>query len=115
MRRILIALTLAALGACNSTDKGGGAANNAAVETDAAGNARNYVAEVTALPQDRRNAVFFRAIRDAGLSCQEVRQAEQIEAVKNTVTWRATCEDGISHLVQMKPDGNAIVISPVSK
>lgn len=111
MRIILVTLTLFALGACKAADKDAGAGNNAANQTNAARDVRNYVAEVTALSEPERNAVFFRAIRDAGLSCRAVSGSEQIEATRGTVTWRAQCEQGMAHLVQVMPDGTAIVVS----
>lgn len=70
----------------------------------------NYVAEVMALSEPQRRGVMFRAIRDAGLPCQEVRSAV-IEPGMNPTTWRATCEDGRDHLIAMQVNGDATVMS----
>ena len=105
MRTILLTIALLAMGACNATDENG--SNMMGV----ASNVTNYVAEVDALPERQRNAVFFRAIRDAGLPCQNVTKSEQIDSTGRAAMWRAQCEDGTAHLVQVMPDGTANVVS----
>lgn len=70
----------------------------------------NYVAEVLALSEPQRRGVMFRAIRDAGLPCQQV-VAVAIEAEMAPTTWRATCDNGASHLIAMQPNGDATVMS----
>lgn len=105
MRTILTSLALLALCGCEAAEK------NTIGPTDAAGNATNYVAEVEDLSAPQRNAVFFRAIRDAGLPCQHVTGAEQIAAPEKAPMWRARCEDGAAHLIQLLPDGTANVVS----
>ncbi|OHT21717.1 hypothetical protein sphantq_00485 [Sphingobium sp. AntQ-1] len=105
MRTILTSMALLALCACDAAEK------NVTEPTEAAGNVTNYVAEVVALPERQRNAVFFRAIRDAGLPCQSVTGAEQTAAGEKAPMWRAQCEDGVAHLIQVLPDGTANVVS----
>lgn len=72
----------------------------------------NYVDEVAALPQQARDAVFFRAIRDAGLPCQRIIESRQMpDAAPPAAAWRAQCEDKAYHLIQIQPNGSAIVAS----
>ena len=96
------------LAACQGADKKGPA-------PDQSSRATNYVAEVKALPEARHKALFFRAIRDAGLPCQTVTQAEQIDDGAKNPTWRAQCEDGSAHLVQVTPKGTLYVTSRIPR
>ncbi|MEG8220558.1 hypothetical protein OSJ57_07980 [Sphingomonas sp. HH69] len=105
MRTILTSIALLALCACDAAEK------IVTEPREVAGNVTNYVAEVVALPEHQRNAVFFRAIRDAGLPCQNVTGAEQIATGEKAPMWRAQCEDGVAHLIQVLPDGTANVVS----
>ena len=99
-----LALTLAACG--------GGGQNQAAPPANAA----NAIAEpagnqVAALSEGQRNAVFIRAIRDAGLDCQHVDSAVAVDAGFNLPTWRATCQGGGEYMVTIDPSGTALVQS----
>lgn len=105
MRTILIPIAALTLGACQAAED---TADNV---IDPASNVSNYTAEVIALPEGQRNAVFFRAIRDARLSCQGVTGSEQIAAIGGKPTWRARCDDGVAHLIQVMPDGTVNVMS----
>ncbi|VXC59191.1 hypothetical protein [Sphingomonas sp. AX6] len=80
------------------------------VTANEAADTTNYVAEVLALNEAQRRGVMFRAIRDAGLPCQEVTSAE-IEPEMTPTTWRATCENGADHLIAMQASGDATVMS----
>jgi hypothetical protein len=105
MRTILTSIALPTLCACNAADK------NATETTNAVEYVTNYVAEVKALSERQRDAVFLHAIRDAGLPCQNVTGSEQIAAADRAPMWRAQCDDGVAHLVQVMPDGTANVVS----
>lgn len=117
MRSGLTILAVLALGACGSPapEAAGNAAGNAvSAAENAAGNAANavnYVAEIGNLSDIEQQGVFFRAIRDAGLPCRDVNKVEPMEPEGGVPTWRASCEQGDQHLVQVKPDGSAVVIS----
>lgn len=79
---------------------------------EASTSAMNYATEVAALPRAARDAVFFRAIRDAGLPCQKIIGSNPMPgAASPSVTWRAQCEDKAYHLIQIQPDGSAVVTS----
>jgi hypothetical protein len=75
----------------------------------------NYVAAVGALSDDERKAVFFRAIRDAGVPCQMVIKAEKTEPWQGLPSWLADCDTGDQHLIQLKPDGSAKVVSRTTR
>lgn len=76
------------------------------------GSAMNYVDEIASLPKQARDAAFFRAIRDAGLPCQRVIDSRPMEGAKApSAAWRAQCEDKAYHLIQIQPDGSAVVAS----
>ena len=110
MRFLVIGLPLLALCAC---DRGAeNSANMAQAQPQNAEGAVNYVAEVAKMPDAARSAVLFRAIRDAGLSCQNVVEAQAMEPQKNQFSrWRARCEDGKYHLIDIAPSGSAVVMS----
>ncbi|MEV4932521.1 hypothetical protein MRBLMA1_002168 [Sphingobium sp. LMA1-1-1.1] len=74
--------------------------------------ATNYATEVAVLPKQARDAVFFRAIRDAGLPCQTIVSSNPMPGAPSpAVVWRAQCEDKAYHLIQIQPNGSAVVTS----
>lgn len=100
----LIGLLVAAAGCGSSTtpsNPAGGAASNAA----------NVAADVVSLPGAQQNLVFFRAIRDAGLPCQEIRSAVRQAPSGKNPEWVVACEDRIPHLIAIAPDGTARITS----
>lgn len=105
----LCALALAGCGGAPDQPAAGTASN--AADNVAAGNAVDHVAAIEALPEDQQAAVFFRAIRDAGVSCRAVVKVEKTEPWQGIPSWLADCEAGDQHLIQVKPDGSAVVVS----
>lgn len=75
----------------------------------------NYTARVIALPEASRDAVFLRAIRDAGLLCQQVLGSERVETRGTPPVWRARCEDGSAHLMTVSAEGIVTVTSRPTK
>ncbi|WP_188054555.1 MULTISPECIES: hypothetical protein [unclassified Sphingosinithalassobacter] len=73
--------------------------------------ATNVQAAMFEMGESERNVVFIRAIRDAGLQCQNVTASERVDDVQNLPTWRATCQDGTAHLISITVDGTANIIS----
>ena len=52
------------------------------------------------------------AIRDAGLPCQQVIDSGPMPGTTApSAAWRAQCEDKAYHLIQIQPDGSAVVAS----
>ncbi len=67
--------------------------------------------QVAALDDPQRNAVFIRAIRDAGYDCQQVTASKsQPVAAGGQPLWQATCSGGSIYGVQIGRDGTATVI-----
>lgn len=74
----------------------------------------NQAATVAALPPGQRDGVFFRAIRDAGLPCQDIISAEPLPPEQNAAQWRVRCEDKVPYLIAVPPTGPLIVTSRTS-
>ncbi len=112
----LAALMLTGCGA--GSEQPSGMAMNAAdnaVSENAATNTVDYVAAIDALSEDQQAAVFFRAIRDAGVPCRGVTKVEKTNPWQGIPSWLADCEAGNQHLVQVKPDGSAVVVSRTTR
>jgi hypothetical protein len=74
----------------------------------AEGNATNAV---LALNDRQRNAVFIRAILDAGLKCEAVTASERIADMNGQPTWRAHCGPNDAHIISIAADGTATINS----
>ncbi|MCW6529898.1 hypothetical protein [Sphingomonas lycopersici] len=105
MKAIIVFPLVALLGACSGHS--GASDNHAAAAT----NLQDTGAIVEKLPPGQQWGVFMRAIRDAGLSCQDVIDAVRVGDENGVPTWRAKCDDGVEHLVSIKKGGVAIVTS----
>ena len=101
------AIILAALlSACsNQAAKEGG---NAA---QAAGNGQDIAAAVANLPAGQQRGVFFRAVRDAGLPCQDITDVQRFPDEHGVRIWRVECDDHSQQLIQISKDGTAAVVS----
>lgn len=94
-----------ALASCGSPDT----AEKAAPKNEAANaSGVDYPSAVAALPPGQRNGVFLRAVRDAGLSCQEIASSEKMGADGG---WKVQCDSGDAHLISIGHDGQATVTS----
>ena len=116
MRLFIIGMAALTLGACSGANESNEAAapieNAANVENAVnAANAVDHVAAINNLSQTEQQGVFLRAIRDADLPCRDVTLVEQVEPTQGIPTWRAQCDQGAAHLIVVKPDGNAQIIS----
>ena len=115
MRLVLLTPALLALAACGAppAENAAGAVNEAAAVENAANaaNAVNYIAEIGNLSEDAQKGVFFRAIRDAGLPCQDITKLAKDDPISGNPAWLAECDGEVPHLIQVKPDGSAQVIS----
>ncbi|MEN2747894.1 hypothetical protein [Sphingomonas sp. T9W2] len=94
------------LAACGPSAEQQAAANQAAMAN--AQQASEMAAKVDALAPGQREAVFIRAIRDAGLPCQGVTSAERGE---QPGSWVATCREGSRHVITFGANGMANVTS----
>jgi hypothetical protein len=63
------------------------------------------------MPEGQRNAVFIRALRDAGIECQGVKASSLVGDTDGAPTWQATCEDGSEWTIVIGRDGVAQVVN----
>ena len=71
----------------------------------------DYQARLQALPEGQRNAVFIRALRDAGRDCQGVTSSAFQGAIQGRPTWTVRCEDGIGWVILIGKAGVAEVVN----
>jgi hypothetical protein len=85
---------------------GGGETANQAAAVAPRG---DYVAKMQALNEKERNVALFRAIRDAGRSCQRVERSVATDPIAGKAAWVASCDDASAWLVTLADDGTATV------
>jgi hypothetical protein len=104
MRFTLLICALSALAACG---------DQATSSPEATGNPsrEDYQARVTEMSRGQRNAVFIRAIRDAGLPCQHVAASAYIAKYRGFDMWTAQCPGSGDWALLIGPKGTAQVIS----
>ncbi|HEY0623466.1 hypothetical protein [Sphingomonas sp.] len=110
MLKMGMAMTAALLlSACGGAEK---AANDTAANAATANtaDATNYQEEVLKLVPAQRDGVFLRAVRDAGLNCQEVTETERIDPMNGNPSWRVYCGK-TPHLISITRDGTAKIVS----
>jgi hypothetical protein len=66
-----------------------------------------YQAQLEAMPEGQRNAVFIRAIMDAGQECQHVASSTSAGDMEGFPVWSVRCSDGRSYNVLIGNDGVA--------
>lgn len=111
MRKMGVATTAALLlSACGGGEKAANEAATANAAANAAADATNYQEAVLALAPAARDGVFLRAVRDAGMNCQDVRQTERIDPIHGNPTWRIYCGK-TPHIISLSRDGTAKIIS----
>ncbi len=103
MRAPVIAALALVTAACGE-QTGHAPAANAANAAEPAGN------QVAALSEGQRNAVFIRAIRDAGLECQHVQSSVAAGRVQDMPVWQATCQGGGRFTIAIGADGTAQIL-----
>lgn len=64
-----------------------------------------------AMPESQRNAVFIRAIRDAGEECQHVESSVPAGEHQGFPVWNATCSRGGTWTIVILNDGVAQVLN----
>ena len=73
--------------------------------------AGDYQARLEAMPEGQRNAVFIRAIRDAGRECQHVESSTPQGKINGAPAWMAVCDNGVHWTIAIGRDGIAQVMS----
>lgn len=105
----MVLAPLAALAACGpasdqNSEQAGAPVNSAQAETGAA-------AQVAKLDEGLRNGVFEKAIRDSGAACPSVTVSARAQISPGVAGWKAQCDNGSAHLIQILDDGTAKVTS----
>jgi len=105
MRIFMASLTLLALAACGEAPEKPAARP---VVTEESGAAK----EVAALSEPLRNGVFAKAIRESGeTGCLSVTKSERAKMMNGAPGWKAECDNGSAHLIEIAADGTAKVTS----
>lgn len=99
-------LLISLLAACSSRS-----ADPAANSAQVAGNGQDFAAAVAKLPPGQQRGVFFRAVRDAGLPCQDITDVQRFPDEHGVSTWRVECDDHSQQLIEIKKDGTATVVT----
>ncbi|MCB4859558.1 hypothetical protein K7W03_08085 [Sphingobium sp. PNB] len=68
-------------------------------------------AAVAKLDEAQRNGVLERAVRASGAACPTVIRSERTEVRPGVKGWKAACNDGTAHLIEIQADGTANVTS----
>ncbi|WP_176597447.1 MULTISPECIES: hypothetical protein [Sphingobium] len=68
-------------------------------------------AEVAKLDEAQRNGVLERAVRASGAACPTVAKSERTEVRHGVMGWKAECNNGTAHLIEIQADGTANVTS----
>ena len=103
MRMTFMLATVLALASCGEARKPAGD-TRPAPETGAA-------ADVAKLDETARNGVLERAIRASGAPCPLVTASQRAEVRTGVRGWKAQCNDGTAHLIEVLSDGTAKVTS----
>jgi hypothetical protein len=105
MRMMIMMAAGLGLAACGANDTPTAATNNqVAPETGAA-------AQVAQLDDAQRNGVLERAIRASGAACPVVSESVRMEVRKGVMGWKAQCDNGTAHLIEIASDGTGRVTS----
>lgn len=72
----------------------------------------DVIQRMNALSDRQRNAVFIRAIRDAGLECQHVDWSTRSGTYHGMPVWTAACARDQVWIIVVANDGNAQVLNP---
>lgn len=105
MRKWMVLAGVFSLMACGKSSETITAVDNqTAPETGAA-------AEVARLDETQRNGVLERAVRASGAVCPTVTRSERTEVRHGIMGWKAECDNGTAHLIEIQSDGTANVTS----
>jgi hypothetical protein len=75
-----------------------------------AATADSMQAQLEALPEGQRNAVFIRAIRDSGANCQQVESSRPAGEYHGQPLWQAQCAGGSSYTIVIAAGGVAQIL-----
>lgn len=101
---ILLAAALSLMSCSDGGEPIAAVDNHAEPETGAA-------AAVARLDPDQRDGVLQKAIRASGAQCPAVTGSERTEVRTGVRGWKAQCDNGTAHLIEVLADGTAKVTS----
>lgn len=107
MGRQLIAAVLLLAAGCSWT---GGETDDAADSANVAANGVDYRQRVADMPEERRDALFLRAIVGAGLPCNQVDSATAGTDSAGAPVWNVHCGDGHERTVSIAENGSARIL-----
>ena len=90
---------------------GCGPTKDADAPANAAGANVNYQQQLEAMPEGQRNAVFIRAIRDAGLDCQHVDGSTAAGVYRGMPVWNVRCSGGGNWTIVVADQGVAQILN----
>jgi len=105
MRKMIVLAAAFTLMSC-----GGSSENMPAAKADAAPET-GAAAEVAKLDEALRNGVLEKAIKASGALCPSVTRSERAEPRPGVKGWKAQCDNGTAHLIEIHADGTADVTS----
>lgn len=91
---------------------GGGGNRATPAPTDNQASGMSEASRLAALSSGQRNAVFIRAIRDAGLECQHVDWSEQTDSYRGMPVWIAACARDQVWAIVVGENGIAQILNP---
>ncbi|MES2042697.1 MAG: hypothetical protein V4475_02410 [Pseudomonadota bacterium] len=100
------ALILLAMGGCDRPSPQNATATRPASGTD------DYLRRMNGFPVKQREAVFLRAINDAGLTCQAVNSSETHRPVQGYPAWVAHCSNRRNWVLILLDNGIMQVATP---
>ena len=101
-RLFSVAILLGVLAGCGSTTT---------IGNDQAPAPASYGERLQAMPDGQRNAVFIRAIRDAGLDCQHVAGSTPEADYRGMPVWNVRCDGGGNWTVVLSNGGIAQILN----
>ncbi|MDT9599009.1 hypothetical protein [Sphingosinicella rhizophila] len=104
-RNLSIGLLLVVLAGCGQEQE---PASNDVEPMDQAA----YENRLETMPEGQRNAVFIRAIRDAGLDCQHVSGSAAAGEYQGMPVWTASCDGGQEWTIVLGAGGVAQILNP---
>lgn len=105
MRNWMVLAGVMTLMACGKSD------DRLTVTDRQAGSETGAAAEVAKLDEAQRNGVLERAVRASGASCPTVTKSARAEVRHGVTGWKAECDNGTAHLLEIHADGTADVTS----
>lgn len=106
-----VSLLVVALAGCGGSP-GDDVAANTVNEAEVSFTPQATQNTLEALPEGERNAVFIRAIQDAGQTCQHVDSSERAGEHQGLPLWKAHCTGGLEYTIVIGNDGVAAILNP---